>query len=153
MDKTKINQGIVNFYQEKYNKKFPKKYNIENPYNVQEFIFKIADPIFNKCDKTGIYNETYTVYPEDNLEDIMKYLGYEDIVFKYKNMERLDFDLDWDKINYIFSYKKVPMAANTELSFISYLGCHCDPIEMIQFIYFTILNYENTFEWDDYHKT
>ena len=154
MNKKEINKGIIDFYCKKFNKCFPKNLNIENPYDIQEFIFKVTEHILNKCDKTGDYTALHTIYPEDNLENIFKELGYtnKDIVFTYKNMERLDFDGDWDKINYIFSYKYADDCANTELSFISYFGSHSDPIDIIQFIYFTILNYENAFDWNTYHE-
>lgn len=153
MDRKKINQGIIDFYRKKYNKSFSKKYDVANPYDVQEFIFDISDKIEKRCERKGEWSESFTVYPEDNLEEIFKQLGYNDIVFTYKKLDRLDFDGDWDKINHIFSFKEYNDCANSPLSFVSYLGCHCDPIDIIQFIYNTILLYENIFEYDDYRKS
>lgn len=147
-----INKGIVDFYRNKYNKSFPRKYNIKNPYDVQEFIFDIADKIEKRCERKGEWSESFTVYPEDNLEEIIKLLGFKDIVFTYKKIDRLDFDGDWDKINHIFSFKEEKGCANTPLNFISYNGCNCDPIDIIQFLYFTILLYENSFDWWDHYN-
>lgn len=145
MNNAQILDGIIKYY-ETFNKAFPKKYNRTNPYNVQEYLLNLIDKKFN--DDCSLNN----ILIENNLEQIFKFLGYNNIIVRYKKIERLDWENEWEKIEYIHSFKSYDTGAPTELSFVSYYGWHADPIDIIQFIFFTILLYENDFTWETYHK-
>lgn len=98
---------------------------------------KIPKRIKFKGDKTNI-GEVNNSYIENNIEKIINLIN-DQIIFKYKKIERLDWENEYETVNTIASYHKADKAGNSELCFIQYIGYTEEPGEIIKFLIKTLL--------------
>ena len=94
--------------------------------DVNDYILDIIDYLDNK------YPDNY-FYIENNIEKIINLINVQ-IIFKYKKIERLDWENEYETVNIIASYHKADKAGNSELCFIQYIGYTEDPGEIIKFL-------------------
>ena len=105
--------------------------------DVNDYILDIIDYLDNKY-PDNYFGEVNNSYIENNIEKIINLINVQ-IIFKYKKIERLDWENEYETVNTIASYYKADKAGNSELCFIQYIGYTEEPGEIIKFLIKTLL--------------
>jgi hypothetical protein len=140
--KIKVLKSILEFYSNlckemKVPKRIKFKGNSEDIGEVNDYILDIIDYLDTKYDDS--FHEVTNCYIENNLEEIIEILNC-NITFKYKKIERLDWENEYETVNTIFSYHKSDNnCCDSELCFLQYIGYMEEPGEIIRFLIRTLL--------------
>lgn len=140
--KIKVLKSILEFYsklckEKKVPKRIKFKGNSEDIGEVNDYILDIINYLDEKYDDS--FHEVTNCYIENNLKEIIKSIN-SNIVFKYKKIERLDWENEYETVNTIFSYHKSNNnCCDSELCFIQYIGYMEEPGEIIRFLIKTLL--------------
>ena len=140
--KTKVLNSVLEFYSNfcKENK-IPKRIKFKGDRtdigDVNDYILDIIDYLDNKY-PDNYFGEVNNSYIENNLDEIIKSIN-DQIIFKYKKIERLDWENEFETVNTIASYHKADKACDSELCFIQYMGYTEEPGEIIRFLIKTLL--------------
>ena len=131
--KNKVLNAVLDFYSNYCEEnKIPKRIKFKGDRtdigNVNDYILDIVD----------YFGEVNNSYIENNLEKIINLIN-DQIIFKYKKIERLDWENEYETVNTIASYHKADKACNPELCFIQYIGYMEEPGEIIKFLIKTLL--------------
>lgn len=140
--KIKVLNSVLDFYsnyckENKIPKRIKFKGNKEDIGDVNDYILDIIDYLDNKY-PDNYFGEVNNSYIENNLEKIIKSIN-DQIIFKYKKIERLDWENEYETVNTIASYHKADKACDSELCFIQYIGYTEEPGEIIRFLIKTLL--------------
>jgi hypothetical protein len=135
--KNKVLNSVLTFYSNfcKENK-IPKRIKFKGDRtdigDVNDYILDIIDYLDNKY-PDNYFGEVNNSYIENNLDEIIKSIN-DQIIFKYKKIERLDWENEFETVNTIASYHKADKACDSELCFIQYMGYTEEPGEIIRFL-------------------
>ena len=105
--------------------------------DANDYILDIIDYLDNKY-PDNYFGEVNNSYIENNVKKIINLINVQ-IIFKYKKIERLDWENEYETVNTIASYHKADKAGNSELCFIQYIGYTEEPGEIIKFLIKTLL--------------
>ena len=140
--KNKVLNAVLDFYSNYCEEnKIPKRIKFKGDRtdigDVNDYILDIIDYLDNKY-PANYFGEVTNSYIENNLEKIISFIN-DQIIFKYKKIERLDWENEYETVNTIASYHKADKAGNPELCFIQYIGYTEEPGEIIKFLIKTLL--------------
>lgn len=140
--KIKVLNSVLEFYsnfckENKIPKRIKFKGNKEDIGDINDYILNIIEYLYNKY-SNDYFNKVSIVYIENNIEEIIKPIN-DNIIFKYKKIERLDWENEYETVNTIASYHKEDKACDSELCFIQYIGYTEEPGEIIRFLIKTLL--------------
>lgn len=129
-------RGICNFYIEKFSKMIPKKWikalDMTNPYSINNFLMDL--------DEKDKFNGNVDIV--NFIDDIFKYIGYENIAVAYSKREELDWENEWVTHRSYCSYFTDNNGGSAPLAFVNIFGNNVEPIEIISFILNTIAAYD-----------
>jgi len=140
--KNKVLNSVLEFYSNlckgiKVPKRLKFKGNPEDIWDVNDYILDLMDYIDTKY--KGNSPEVLNCCMEDNLEEIIKSIN-NNIIFKHKQVEHLDWENEYETVNTIVSYHKSNNNCfDSELCFLQYIGYMEAPGEIIKFLIRTIL--------------
>ena len=140
--KIKVLNAVLDFYsnfckENKIPKRIKFKGDRSNVGDVNDYILDIIDYLDDKY-PDNYFGEVNNSYIENNLEEIIKSIN-DQIIFKYKIIERLDWENEYETVNTIAYYHKADKACDSELCFIQYMGYTEEPGEIIKFLIKTLL--------------